>query len=112
MTEATPLRRNLFAVTSLLLGAMSLLFSLTAPVPFIPLISLFAYPLGFGAIVAGWAGGRRAKTAGDLSGASQARWGVRLGCLSWIIEATTRVITTLILAGLFVAAIKTWQGSH
>jgi hypothetical protein len=32
--------------------------------------------------------------------------------LSWIIEATTRIITTIILAGLLVAAIKAWQDSR
>ena len=112
MTDLTPLRRNLLAATSLVLGTLSFLFALTAPVPFIPLISLFAYPFGLGAILAGWAGGRRAKANGDGAGVAQARWGVRLGCLSWIIEAVTRLITLIILAGLFVAAIKVWQNSH
>ena len=112
MTDETPLRRNLMAVTSLALGVVSFLLSLTTPVPFIPLFSLFAYPLGLGAIVAGWAGGRRAKTNDDASGVAQARWGVRLGCLSWIIEVTTRIITAVILAGLLVTAIKAWQNSR
>jgi len=112
MTDETPLRRNLMAVTSLALGVVSFLLSLTTPVPFIPVLSLFAYPLGLGAIVAGWAGERRAKTNGDASGVAQARWGVRLGCLSWIIEVTTRIITAVILAGLLVTAIKAWQNSR
>ena len=112
MAEVTPLRRNLLAVTSLTLGVVSFLLSLTTPVPFIPLISLFAYPLGLGAIVAGWAGERRAKANGDVTGVAQARWGVRLGCLSWIIEVTTRIIAAIILAGLLVTAIKAWQNSR
>jgi hypothetical protein len=112
MTDSTPLRRNVLAATSLTLGVVSFLLSLTAPVPFIPLISLFAYPLGLGAIVAGWAGERRAKTSGDPIGVAQAQWGMRLGCLSWLIEAATRLITLIILTGFLVAAVKAWQGSH
>lgn len=112
MTDLTPVRRNLLAATSLTLGIVGFLFSLTTPVPFIPLISLLAYPLGLGAIVAGWAGERRAKANGDDTGVAQARWGVRLGCLSWIIEVITRIVTTIILAGLLVAAIKAWQDSR
>ncbi len=112
MTDGTPLRRNLMAVTSLTLGIAGFLLSLTTPVPFIPLISLLAYPLGLGAIVAGWAGERRAKANGDDTGVAQARWGVRLGCLSWIVEMTTRIITAIILAGLLVSAVQAWQNSR
>lgn len=107
----TPLRRNLLAATSLMLGVVSFLLSLTAPIPFIPLISLFAYPLGLGAIVAGWAGERRAKNNGDPTGVAQAQWGVKLGCLSWLVEAVTRLITLIILTGLLVAAIRAWRNS-
>ncbi|MEK7327495.1 MAG: hypothetical protein AAB217_19800 [Chloroflexota bacterium] len=112
MTDVTPLRRNVLAVASLTLGIIGFLLSLTTPIPFIPLISLFAYPLGLGAMAAGWAGERRAKANGDATGVAQARWGLRLGCLSWIIEVITRIITAVILAGLLVTAIKAWQDSR
>ncbi len=110
--ETRTFRRNLWTATSLALGTISFLLSLTTPVPFIPLISLFAYPLGLGAIVAGWAGGRRAKANGDVTGVAQAQWGVRLGCLSWLIEVTTRVITAILLTGLLITAINSWQNSR
>ena len=98
--EVRALRRNFWAITSLTLGATGFALSLTTPLPFIPLISLLAWPLGLGALLAGWAGGRLAKAEGDPAAAAQARWGIRLGCLGWLIEGGTRLITFLIVAGL------------
>jgi len=99
-------RRNYWPLVSLWLGVLGFALALTAPIPFVPIISALTWPLGLAAMAAGWAGGRAATTKGDITGAGQARWGIRLGCLGWIIQAVTSVIKMLILAGILAYAVS------
>lgn len=92
-------RRNWLAVVSLVAGVVSVLLSFIAYIPFIPGVSLMSFPMGFLAIMFGWAGGRRAKQAGDTVSQSQARWGARLGCLAWIIETFAGIATVAVVIG-------------
>lgn len=106
MAESTPLpRRNHWSRASLIAGAISILFSFIAYVPFIPAVSLLSFPLGFCAMVAGFVGERQAKQAADRAAAAQARWGFRFGCLAWLIEISAGVLTAMVVAGLLAAAI-------
>ncbi len=97
--EASLPRRNYWSLFSLVLGVLGFLLALTAPIPFIPLISIFTWPLGLGALAAGWAGGRLARTTDDGAAAAQARWGIRLGCLGWAIQLATSAVKVLIAIG-------------
>lgn len=99
-------RKNYWPLFSLWLGVFGLALALTAPIPFVPFISALTWPLGLSAMAAGWAGGRAATTNGDVTGAGQARWGIRLGCLGWIVQAVTSVIKMLILAGILAYAVS------
>ena len=99
---ATP-RPNWWSLSSLLLGTASLLLSFIAYVPFIPFLSLMSFPLGLCAMVTGWVGRRQA--AADLRAQSQARWGIRLGCLAWILETLAGLATVAILTGVLALAI-------
>ena len=93
-------RRNFWTITSFILGLLGFLVALTAPIPLIPILSAFTWPLGLGAMVTGWVGERLAKTAGDAGAIAQARWGIRLGCLGWLFQFIVSTIKVLILAGI------------
>lgn len=93
-------RRNYWAIASLLCGVLGLAFALTAPIPFVPVISIFNWPLGLAAILAGWAGRRQADAAGDSAAAKWVGWGIRLGCAGWIVQFLTSVFKVLVLASL------------
>lgn len=99
---ATP-RRNWWSLSSLTLGVASLLLSFIAYAPFIPFLSLMSFPLGLCAMVAGWVGRRQA--AADSRAGAQARWGIRLGCLAWILETLAGVATVVIITAALALAI-------
>lgn len=101
--EVRAFRRNAWAVASFVLGLIGFLVALTAPIPFIPILSAFTWPLGLGAMVTGWVARRQAQMADDRSAAGTARWGVGLGCLGWTIQFITSTVKVLILAGLLAA---------
>ncbi|MBM4423742.1 MAG: hypothetical protein FJ030_10160 [Chloroflexi bacterium] len=97
-------RRNVWALASLWLGVFGLALALTAPIPFVPLISAFTWPLGFGAMMTGWAGRRAARSNGDATAGQQSRWGIRLGCLGWAVQVITSIVKMMILAGMITYA--------
>jgi len=97
--EAQGSRGSGWAVASFVLGLIGFLVALTAPIPFIPILSAFTWPLGLGAMIAGWAARRQARTTGDDASMPQARWGVGLGCLGWTIQFVTSAIKVLIAIG-------------
>ncbi|MEK7441146.1 MAG: hypothetical protein AABZ78_10150 [Chloroflexota bacterium] len=78
-------QRNVWAITSLIIGAISLLLSFFAPVPFVPL-NYCAFPLGAVSIVMGFIVQQSAKRINDVIAIQQARWGIGLGCVSWMIN--------------------------
>ncbi|MBI3363043.1 MAG: hypothetical protein HY023_18225 [Chloroflexi bacterium] len=89
-----------WARTSFITGLIGFLLSLTAPVPFIPLISWLALPLGLVALAAGWVARRRARLIDDHTSHRRAGWGMALGCLGWIIDAITLFVTVAIVGAL------------
>lgn len=99
MSGAASPHGNYWSAFSLWLGVFGFLVALTAPIPFIPLLSTLTWPFGLAAMAAGWAGERSAKAGGDASSGGRARWGIRLGCLGWIVQAATSVVKLFILAG-------------
>ncbi len=99
---ATP-RRNWWSLSSLTLGIASLLLSFIAYVPFIPFLSLMSFPLGLCAMVTGWVGRRQA--AADSRAVAQAGWGIRLGCLAWILETLAGLATVAVVTGVLALAI-------
>ena len=99
-----PPRRNNWAIAGLAFGILSLSVALTAPIPFIPLLSAFTWPLGLGAILLG----RFINTDGNPAAAAQARWGIRLGCLGWIVQIITSLVKLIILTGLMTLAITSF----
>ncbi len=110
MTEVAPVlvpRRNYWAVTSLVCGILGFALALTAPIPFVPIISIFNWPLGLIALLTGWVGLRQAKAHQDASATARVQWGVRLGCAGWVIQFVTSTIKVLILAGFLTYLIGT-----
>jgi len=105
-------RRNYWAIVSLVCGLLGFLLALTAPIPFVPLVSIFNWPLGLVAILAAWVVRRQAPTDPDLSAAGRARWGVRLGCAGWTIQFIVSTIKVLVIAGLLTyflgSAVSSW----
>ena len=108
MIDAQRSHRNVWALTSLWLGVFGFALALTAPIPFVPILSAFTWPLGFGAMVAGWAGRRAAQSSGDATAEQRSRWGIRLGCLGWAVQVITSVIKMMILAGIITYAASTF----
>lgn len=109
MATSTPeiiKRPNYFAIASLVLGILGLVVALTAPIPFVPLISVFTWPFGLIAILAS----RAVKRGDDPTAQQQAKWGVRLGCMGWIIQFVTSVVKWTIFIGLVVAGVQTLFG--
>jgi hypothetical protein len=104
-------RRNYWPLVSLWLGVLGFALALTAPIPFVPIISAFTWPLGLAAMAAGWAGGRAARVSDDVTAAGRARWGIRLGCMGWIIQAATSTIKMLIIAGVLAYALSAYAGN-
>ena len=78
-------QRNVWAITSLIIGAISLLLSFFAPVPFVPL-NYCAFPLGAVSVIMGFIVHQSAKRINDVAAVQQARWGIGLGCASWMIN--------------------------
>jgi hypothetical protein len=99
-------RTNYWSLASLIFGTLGLLFALTAPIPFVLVISVFNWPLGVAALLTGWKGGQLAKIVGDPRGASRARWGMRLGCLGWTVQFITSIVKVLLFTGLLVSFIS------
>ena len=99
-----PPRRNLWAIAGLVFGILGLSVALTAPIPFIPLLSAFTWPLGLGAILLG----HFINTDGNPGAAAQTRWGIRLGCLGWIIQVITSLVKLMVLTGLITLAITSF----
>jgi hypothetical protein len=54
-------------------------------------------------MVSGWVGRRQAVA--DSRAAAQARWGIRLGCLAWILETLAGLATAVIVTGVLALAI-------
>jgi hypothetical protein len=102
MTDKAISSRNYWALASFWCGLLGFLLSLTAPIPFIPIISFFSLPLGLAALLVGWVGRNRAKVANDRAATHQIQWGIGLGCVGWLIQILTLIITFLIVAGLLV----------
>lgn len=106
-------QRNGWAILSLVSGLLGLLLALTAPIPFVPIISIFNWPLGLIALLAAWVARRQASQF-PLTGtaASQARWGVRLGCAGWTFQFIVSTIKVVLIAGflsyLLGTTINTW----
>lgn len=94
--------RNYWAMASFWCGFVGFLLSLTAPIPFIPLISFFSLPLGLVALLVGWIGRKQAKGSNDKVAGQQIGWGVGFGCVGWLIQIATLIVTFLIIAGLVV----------
>ena len=78
-------QRNVWAITSLVIGILSFLLALFAPVPFVPL-NYCAFPLGAVSMVMGVIVHQSAKRINDHVAIQQARWGIGLGCVSWMIN--------------------------
>jgi purine-cytosine permease-like protein len=97
---------NYLAIISLVLGILGLVVALTAPIPFVPLISAFTWPFGLVAILAS----RAVKKNDDPTAQRQAKWGVRLGCMGWIIQFITSVVKLTIFIGLVVAGVQSLLG--
>lgn len=85
MEDNRVVQRNVWAITSLIIGVISLLLSFFAPVPFVPL-NYCAFPLGAVSIVMGLIVHQSAKRINDAAAIQQARWGIGLGCVSWMIN--------------------------
>jgi hypothetical protein len=85
MEDKRAAQRNIWAITSLIVGVISLLLSFFAPVPFVPL-NYCAFPLGAVSMLVGFIVHQSAKRINDLTAIQQARWGIGLGCVSWMIN--------------------------
>lgn len=106
-TPSTTLnRRNYLAIASLIFGILGLVVALTAPIPFVPLVSVFTWPFGILAI----SFSKLAAAKNDAPAEAQAKWGMRLGCLGWIIQFITSLVKWTIFIGLVSAAISTYFG--
>ena len=107
--------RNYWAIASFWCGLLGLLLALTAPIPLVPIISIFNWPLGLAALVTGWLGRRRAEAENDATASRRVWWGVRLGCAGWIIQFVTSAVKVLIiawiLATLFGSFLNQWQAT-
>lgn len=106
VTPSVDRRRNYLAIASLIFGILGLVVALTAPIPFVPLVSAFTWPFGLCAI----AFSKLAAAKNDAGAESQSKWGMRLGCLGWIIQFITSVVKWTIFIGLVSAAISTYFG--
>jgi hypothetical protein len=82
------------------------MFALTAPIPFVPFISIFNWPLGVAALLTGWKGSRHARIVGDRTGVWRARWGIGLGCLGWTVQLTVSTIKVILITGLLVSGLS------
>jgi len=78
-------QRNVWAITSLIIGVISLLLSFFAPVPFVP-FNFCSFPLGAASMIIGFIVHQSAKRINDTTAIQQARWGIGLGCASWMIN--------------------------
>ena len=85
MENKRAVQRNIWAITSLVIGLISFLLSLLAPVPFVP-FNFCAFPLGAVSMIIGIIIHRSAKRVNDTTAVQQARWGIGLGCVSWLIN--------------------------
>lgn len=111
--SSTPLRRNYWAIVSLVSGTLRFLLALTAPIPFVPIISIFNWPLGLLAILTAWVARRQTPALAPTDPASfRTRWGIRLGCAGWIFQFIVSTIKVIIIAGFlsyfFGTAINSW----
>ena len=85
MEDKRTVQRNVWAITSLIIGVISLLLSFFAPVPFVP-INYCAFPLGAVSMIIGFIVQRSAKRIHNTAAIQQAQWGIGLGCASWMIN--------------------------
>lgn len=105
MEDKRALQRNVWAISSLVVGLLSLFLSFFAPVPFFP-INYCSFPLGAFSMIAGFIVWQGAKKINDKTAIAQAQWGIGLGCVSWFINICwySLVFSTalaIILASLF-----------
>lgn len=110
MADTSVARPNYLAMISFVLGLLGLLVALTAPIPFVPILSAFTWPFGLGAMLTGWAARRVARTNGDAQPDSRARWGIRLGCAGWIVQFATSVVKVILIGGFLTYLLGSWIG--
>jgi hypothetical protein len=106
---------NYWAIASLVCGILGLLLALTAPIPFVPLISIFNWPLGLLAIIAAWVARRQNPQGLAEPAAGRAKWGVRLGCAGWTLQFIVSTIKVILIAGFLSyflgSAVSSWLGT-
>ena len=116
LPSPAPVQRNYWAIVSLVSGTLGFLLALTAPIPFVPFISIFNWPLGLLAILTAWVARRHTPTLSATDPvAFRTRWGVRLGCAGWLFQFIVSTIKVILIAGLlsyfFGTALNSWLGT-
>ena len=85
MTDSRSIQRNIWAIASLVLGIISFFLSFFAPVPLVP-FNFCSFPIGAVSMIMGFIVYQSAKRISSTTAIQQARWGIGLGCASWMIN--------------------------